>query len=350
MDCMKSGWVSSLGTFIDTFELEFAKFCGTKYAVSTSNGTVALHLALVALGIGPGDEVIIPDLTFVATANAVLYTGAKVVIADIDPISLCISASDVRKKITSNTKCIIPVHLYGHPADMVELLKITKEYNISLIEDAAEAHGAKISNKRVGGYSDMACFSFYGNKIITTGEGGMITTNNQQLYNKLRFLRDHAMSKEKRYWHDEVGFNYRITNMQAALGCSQLLKIDNIINRKREIFYQYYNNLKNLDGMYMQPEINGYTSVYWLVNIILTDENYIQNRDVIQEKLKNFGIDSRMFFYPLSSFSYIKYDYKNTPISNEISRRGMSLPSYPNISNEEIDFVCNTIQNILKDL
>ena len=221
-DAVTSTWVSSLGPYMDRFELEFAKFCGTKHAIAVSNGTVALHLALHTYGIGKGDEVIMPDLSFIATANSVLYTGAKPVFADIDESNLCLDPNDIEHRITSNTKSYYACNiLYGHPADMQKINAIAEKHGLLVIEDAAEAHGASIGNKKVGSWGDAATFSFYGNKNMTTGEGGMITTDDDVFAAKCRYLRDHAMSKEKRFWHTEMGFNYRMTNIQAALGlCS----------------------------------------------------------------------------------------------------------------------------------
>lgn len=206
-DAIKSGWVSSLGPYIDKFEKKFAWYIGTRYALTTLSGTTTLHLALASLGIGNGDEVIIPDLTFIATANAVTYTGAKPIMVDIEKDTWCIDPNAIKKAITAKTKAVMPVHLYGNPANMDEISEICEEYNLYVIEDAAEAHGAEYKGEKVGSLGDCGVFSFYGNKIITTGEGGIITTNSENIYDKAIFLRDHAMSKEKRYWHTEVGFN-----------------------------------------------------------------------------------------------------------------------------------------------
>src|SRR5262245_46655923 len=203
LDALDSGWVSSIGKYIDEFEAKFAAYCGTRYALAVSNGTTGLHLALAALGLGPGDEVIIPDLTFVATANAVAYTGATPVLADVDADTLCIDPDSVKSLISARTKAIIPVHLYGHPADMDVLTEIANANDIALIEDAAEAHGAEYKGRRVGGLSKCGVFSFYGNKVITTGEGGMLTTNDRDFYTIARRLRDHAMSPQRRYFHEE---------------------------------------------------------------------------------------------------------------------------------------------------
>ena len=257
-DAVKSGWVSSLGKYIDIFEKNFADYCGTKYAVTTSNGTAALHLALVSFGIGPGDEVIIPDLTFIATANAVKYSGAKVITVDVHKDTLCINEDEVKKAITKNTKAIIPVHLYGHPAAMIELNEIARNHNLIVIEDAAEAHGAEINGIKVGGIGHAGTFSFYGNKVLTTGEGGMVTTNDKNIYDRLKYLRDHAMDSDKRYWHKEVGFNYRMTNLQAAMGVAQLERINEILDKKKKIFQWYEQQLHNESKIKLNFESEGY--------------------------------------------------------------------------------------------
>ncbi len=343
-DAVKSGWVSSLGKYIDEFEKHFAAYCGVKYAVATSNGTTGLHLALVALGIKEGDEVIIPDLTFIATASAVKYIGAKVVTVDIDSDTLCISPDAIKNAITPKTKAIIPVHLYGHPAKMDEINKIAKEYNLFVIEDAAEAHGAEVNGNRVGGLSDAGVFSFYGNKVITSGEGGMITTNNENLCRKLKFLRDHAMLKEKRYWHTEVGFNYRMTNLQAALGLAQFERIDEIINKKREIFELYKKHLTNVEGVKLNFQATWAKNVYWLV--CLEIENLtVEDRDKFILKLKEKGIDSRPYFYPVSEMPI--YDNSNTKVAHEKSQKGINLPSYFDLSIEQINYICKSIMEII---
>src|ERR1700759_726677 len=239
LEALDSGWVSSIGKYIDDFEAGFARYCGTEYAGAVSNGTTGLHLALAALELQPGDEVIIPDLTFVATANAVAYTGATPVLADIDPDTLCIDAASVKSLISDKTRAIIPVHLYGHPADMDALTEIAHANALAIIEDAAEAHGAEYKGRRVGGLGKCGVFSFYGNKIITTGEGGMLTTNDADFHARAKRLRDHAMSPGRRYFHEKRGFNYRITNLQAALGVAQLERIEDFLARRAEIMGWY---------------------------------------------------------------------------------------------------------------
>ena len=267
------------------FEEKFASYCGTKYAVAASNGTTALHLVLVSLGIKADDEIIIPDLTFIATGNAVKYIGAKVITVDVDEDTLCISPEAIRKAISSKTKAIIPVHLNGHPANMEEINKIAKENNLFVVEDAAEAHGAEFNGQKVGSLSNAGIFSFYGNKIITSGEGGMITTNSKELYKKMRYLRDHAMSKDKKYWHTEVGFNYRMTNLQAALGVAQFERIDEILLKRKELFEYYQERLKNVQGIKLNYKASWAKNVYWLISIEI--DGYIESqRDEFIQKLK----------------------------------------------------------------
>ncbi len=343
-DAVTSGWVSSLGKYIDSFEEKFAAYCGTNHAVATSNGTTALHLALVALDIKIGDEVIIPDLTFVATANAVKFTGAEPVIVDIDEQTLCISPHAIENAITPKTKAIIPVHLYGHPANMVEINKIAQKYNLLVVEDAAEAHGAEVNGQKVGGLGKVGVFSFYGNKIITSGEGGMITTNDESLYHRMKYLRDHAMSKEKRYWHTEVGFNYRMTNLQAALGVAQFERIDEILAKKTEIFEWYQNLLKGIEGIRLNHQASWAKNVYWMV--CLEIDGYTENqRDELIKKLKNKGIDSRPYFYPISDMPM--YESVNTPVCHKVYQRGLNLPSYFDITKAQVERVCNQLKELI---
>lgn len=343
---VKSGWVSSLGEYITQFEKQFSEFVGTKYAISCSNGTVGLHLAMLAAGIKAGDEVIVPDLTFVATANAVKYAGAIPVFADIDDKTWCINPNSIKKIITRKTKAVIPVHLYGYPADMEAVIKIANEYGLIIIEDAAEAHGAEIDGKRVGSFAKCGVFSFYGNKIITTGEGGMITTNDNVLHDRAKYLRDHAMSKEKRYWHSEIGYNYRITNIQAALGLAQLHRIDSIIKKKFQIYKWYKKHLGNTDLITLNPTMEGVKNVFWMVSILLSEKAKI-NRDDLMKKLKEKNIDTRPFFYPLSQLPMYKKDLVN-PVAYNISKRGINLPSSYNLSEPDVKFISKQILELIK--
>lgn len=346
-DAVKSGWVSSLGQYINAFEEKFANLCGTKYALSASNGTTALHLALASLGIKEADEVIVPDVTFIATANAVSYTGAKPVCVDIETDTWCIDPESIKKKITPRTKAIIPVHLYGHPANMDEIIAVAQEHNLYVIEDAAEAHGAEYKGKRVGSLGDLGIFSFYGNKIITTGEGGIITTNSDEIYERSKMLRDHAMSKDKRYWHTEIGFNYRLTNLQAALGLAQLERIDELINKKRQIFEWYKEFLGDLKAIRLNPEADWAKNVYWMVCLVLEGDAGI-TRDELMVRLKGKGVDTRPFFYPISQMPMYNNQPMN-PVAHDLSYRGLNLPSGVNLSKSDIEYISETISEALNE-
>jgi perosamine synthetase len=341
-DAFMSTWISSSGEYIVRFEEEFSKYSDCKYGVAVSNGTVALHLALVVLGIGEGDEVIVPDLTFAATINTVLHAGATPVIVDVEEDSWCIDPKAIERAITPKTKAIIPVHLYGQSCDMATIMEIAKQYNLKVIEDCAEAHGAMFDGKKVGSFGDIGCFSFYGNKVITTGEGGMCTTNNEELNSKIRVLRDHGMSKTKRYWHDVVGYNYRLTNLQAAIGVAQLERIDNIHTNRRQYENSYKEVLKDTKSFTFQKDLQNRQRITWLVSILLDDSI---DRDSYILKLKNHGIDARPFFYPLSDMEiYAKYCKEDTKISHKLSKIGLNLPTYETLKSAD------EIQKVLKDI
>lgn len=345
-NAVKSTWISSLGSYIDRFESMFSEYCGAKYGVAVMNGTVALHLALKLFDIGPGDEVLIPDLTFIATANCVAYTGAKPVLVDIEPEYWQINAENLERKINGNTKAIIVVHLYGHPVDMDAVMKIAKKHDLVVIEDAAEAHGAKYKGQNVGGIGDISTFSFYGNKIITTGEGGMLITNHKELAEKARFLKDHAMSVEKRYWHPEIGYNYRMTNLQAAIGVAQIERIDEFIQRKRQIAYIYSEYLNGIPGVNLHPEAEWATGTYWMYSILIT-ELYGKNRDSLRKALANHGIDSRPFFYPLHQMPPYFDSNDEYSISDYISAKGLNLPSFPALTDDQVIEISKVIKKYL---
>jgi perosamine synthetase len=327
-DAFLSTWISSSGKYIDKFEDAFSSYSDCSYGVAVSNGTVALHLAMVTLGIGEGDEVIVPDLTFAATINTVLHANATPVIVDVEEDSWCINPEEIEKAITSKTKAIITVHLYGQVCDMRAIMKISKKYNLKVIEDCAEAHGAMYDSKKVGSFGDIGCFSFYGNKIITTGEGGMCTTNNSELDNKMRILRDHGMSKTRRYWHDVIGYNYRITNLQAAIGLAQLERIDGIHKNRRK-YEDNYQDILNIEKFTFQNNLKGRRRVTWLVSILI-DESI--DKDKYINKLQENGIDARPFFYPLSEMDIYKpYCNVGTPVTKMLSKRGFNLPTYESL-------------------
>jgi perosamine synthetase len=343
-DAVSSGWVSSQGAYIESFERMFADFCGVRHCVATSNGTVAIHLALKALNIGRGDEVIVPDLTFVATANAVVLAEATPLIADVRRSDWCLDPVSVARLITPRTRAIIPVHLYGHPAAMEELRALAQMHKLKIIEDAAEAHGAEYRCRKVGGLGDCATFSFYGNKIITTGEGGAITTDSDEVAQRARFLRDHGMSKELRYWHTEVGYNYRMTNLQAALGVAQLGQIGTFLAERDRILESYHRHLVP-HGVTLNPHLDGTRPVNWITCVLL-DGFSREERDVVISQLHKEGIDSRPFFYPLSALPM--YARESGLVSADLSARGMNLPTYPGLSDTDIERICQTLLGLIR--
>lgn len=343
-DCVRSGWVSSLGSYVAKFEEAFSEFCGAEYGVGVSSGTVALHLALVALGVGPGDEVIVPTLTFVATASAVRHAGAKPIFVDSGLTTWTIDPQGIEERITPRTKAIMPVHLYGHPAEMDPICAIAKEHGLAVIEDAAEAHGAEYKGQRVGSIGHAGCFSFFGNKIVTTGEGGMIVTGSRELAERARLLRDHAMSKERRYWHLEVGYSYRLTNLQAAIGLAQVERIDDLVEKKRRIARWYEEGLKEIRGISLPPEATWAKNVYWMYSILVEDE-FGMRRDEVMLRLQEKGIDTHPFFYPLHTMPPFRGE-EGLPVAEELSRKGINLPSGVTLTRKEVEYICQTLSSL----
>ena len=346
-DCIKSTWISSSGKYILLFEKNFARFCGNKYAVSCTNGTVALHLALLALGIGKGDEVLVPNLTFVASANAVIHANATPILVDIEKNSWNMDPSQIEKNITPKTKAIIPVHLYGYPADMEKIMLIAKKHKLKVIEDAAEAHGAqiKIGGKwqYVGTIGDIGCFSFYGNKIITTGEGGMCITNKKQYINMIQLLKNHGMSPTQKYYHPILGFNYRMTNIQAAIGLAQLSRLKTFLSKREQIETWYRKSFTDFSHVILPPENSShYQRVNWIFTLRILP-SFGKKRNWLINYLSAHGIESRPMFYPLSHFPMYKTK-KQFPVTEMISRQGLSLPSSPYLTKEEVHFIARTLK------
>ncbi|MER8548321.1 DegT/DnrJ/EryC1/StrS family aminotransferase [Mesorhizobium sp. M1169] len=339
-DAVKSGWISSLGAYVTRLETEFANYCGVRHAVSVSNGTVALHLALISAGVGPGDEVIVPDLSFIATANAVLMAGAKPVFCDVDPITLCMDPESAAERITGRTRAIIPVHLYGHPAAMIDLMNLAERHGLFVIEDAAEAHGATLDGQRVGGLGHGATFSFYANKNMTTGEGGMIVTNSDAFASRCRHLRDHAMSSERRYWHDMLGYNYRMTNLQAAIGCAQFEQLESFLKRRRMLFSGYQSRLFGVNGIQLNRTLPNATNAYWMVCLEVEGMNR-EARDDLIVRLRRDGVDTRPYFFPMSDMPYL--DDADTPVSHAASARGINLPTSADYTSSDLDEICSVL-------
>lgn len=343
-DCIVSNWISSSGKYVGQFEDLFADYCGSRYAVAASSGTTALHLALLALGIGPGDEVIVPSLTFIATANAVTYTGAKAIFVDSETDTWNIDPKLIEKAITPNTKAIIPVHLYGHPADMDPILEIARKYKLAVIEDAAEAHGAQYKGKKVGSMGDIGVFSFYGNKIITTGEGGMIVTDSPDIAERVRLFRDHGMLPSKRYWHTVLGYNYRLTNIQAAIGLAQVERIGSIVQAKLDIARRYGEQLNGIKGIVCPPQAKWAKNVYWLYSVLVEKEYGISRDDLIRE-LSSMHIDTRPFFLPAHT-QPIYHTGQHLAVAQDLASKGLSLPSSAGLREYEVDRVCKAIREI----
>ena len=339
LECITSGWISSQGRFIGVFETAFTDYLGGGNALAVSNGTVALQLALTTLGIGRGDEVIVPNFTFGASINAIVHSGATPVLADVDPDTWTIDLDELCKMITPRTKAVMPVHIYGQPARIDEVMEIAAEKGIFVVEDCAEALGATYKNRRVGLDGDCACFSFFANKSITTGEGGMVVFKNAEMAQRARVLRDHGMSRQKRYWHDHAGFNFRMTNMQAAVGAAQMNRIEELIGRKKTIFQAYDRLLSLQQALSLLPNNTWSENSYWLYTIILSgyDENV---RDQLLKNLSCRGIDARPGFYPLHEMEpYRMFGHGTYPVSSYLSANSVCLPSSYGLSDEEIPHI-----------
>lgn len=349
-DCIQTGWISSQGKYVPQFEGRFGDYIENKNTLAVSNGTVALHLALVTLGIGPGDEVIVPDLTFASPVNAVLYVGAIPVIVDVDPLTMAINVDLAKLAITSRTKAILPVHLYGHPAAMTDIMLLAKKHKLMVIEDCAEALGSRYQGQHVGNFGDAATFSFFGNKTITTGEGGMLVFKNGANRDHARILRDHGMSPERRYWHNEIGYNYRLTNIQAAIGLAQMEKIEFFVERKRWIASQYNKILDGNPFFQLPVELGQTINSYWMYTIVLRSELAEMRNEVIESFRQN-GIESRPVFYPIHCMPpYKEYAKKDEAymVASALSDGGINLPSSVYADEFEIHRVCNVLLKTLE--
>lgn len=361
LDCLKTGWISSAGKYIDKFEESFAKYIGVRYAVTTTSGTTALHLALASIGIKPDDEVILPDLTIISCALAVNYLKATPVLVDVDKETGNIDTEKLEEKITKKTKAIIVVHLYGHPARMDNILKIANKHSLLVVEDAAEAHGAEIrlptktkndlSWKKVGSIGDIGCFSFYANKLITTGEGGMLVTNNQKIYQKAQRLKDLAHSSARRFYHREIGYNFRMTNIQAALGLAQLEQAETYVIKKRTIARMYTEGLSGVSCLELPTEMSWAKNVFWMYAPRIKKGSQV-NKKKFCNLLKKNGIETRDYFIPLHKQPALRnlglFKNEKYPISDDLSKRGFYIPSGLALTNKQIKYVINTIKKIVK--
>lgn len=344
IDAFLSSWISSRGPYVAKFEDDFRAFISTRHGVAVSNGTVALHLALVALGVGPGDEVIVPDLTFAATINAVLYCGGTPVIVDVDRDSWCMSLAGVEAACSPRTKAIIPVHLYGRPAEIGPIAEFAARRGIAVVEDCAEAHGARYAGRTVGQFGDVSCFSFYANKIVTTGEGGMCLTNSEELAQSLRLLRDHGMTPDRSYWHERVGFNYRITNLQAAIGQAQIWRIEETLERNKAIAESYRRALGRIAGVRFPPPMDpAHEPVVWLASVQVPAER----RNDLLVAATRAGIEMRPFFHSLSTLPPYERFARECPNSRELSLTGVNLPTSRVIDPEVVERVARVFHDVL---
>lgn len=338
--CLDSTWISSRGEFISRFETGFADYIGAKYATTVSNGTVALHLALTALGIGPGDEVIVPTLTYIASVNTVLQTGAHVVYAESEAGTWNVSVVDLESRVTAKTKALMVVHLYGLPCDMDPIMAFCKQHKLLLIEDCAEAFGSLYRGRHVGTFGDIATFSFFGNKTITTGEGGMVVSRDQGIHERACHLKSQGVSKTREYWHDELAFNYRMTNICAAIGLAQLERADEVIAMKRRVAEWYKEALQGLP-LSVHAEEPGTRHSYWMCSILLDDGEL---RQALRDQLKNNGIETRPLFPPAHTMPHCKTE-ENFPVAQDLSRRGINLPSFPTLTREQVQQIASEIRS-----
>ena len=349
--CIDSGWVSSEGPFVKEFEEKFSSFVGKKYGVAVSNGTAALEIAVGALDIKPGDEVILPTFTIVSCLNAILTYGAKPVFVDSESETWNMDADKIEEKITKKTKAIMVVHMYGQPCDMEKIMKIAKKHKLLVIEDAAEAHGAEYNGKKCGSFGDISCFSFYANKIINTGEGGMVLTSNKKYKEKAELLRNLGFIKKKRFYHEVLARNYRMTNLQAAIGLAQLKNIKKLVDIKRDNAKKYTTLLGNIPGIILPVEKKYAKNVYWMYGLVLEESTGFDAKS-FAKKLANEGIVTRPFFYPLHLQPLLKkYVIKSSgkyPVAEKIASQGLYLPSGLGLKNAQIKKVCKVIKAIIK--
>jgi perosamine synthetase len=352
LEALDSGWISSSGKYIGLFEEAFARYCGVRHGIAVCNGTMALHLGLVALGIGKGDEVIIPDFTMISSAFAVCYTGAKPVFVDAEPLTWNIDPQKIESKVTSRTKAIMPVHVYGHPCDMEKILELARRHKLYIIEDAAEVHGAEYKGKKCGSLGTLAGFSFFANKIATTGEGGMVVTDDDGLAEKCRYYKNlcFPIGSNRVYEHNHVGFNYRMSNIHAAIGLAQVEKLEQYVAKRRNVHSYYQQHLEHVPGVTLQPEASYAKNVYWMNGITIDRARFGLSRDELALRLREKGIDSRPFFVGMhnqNSLAQYGCDCSTPyPISDWLQENGLYLPSASGLTEGEVQIVCREIETL----
>ncbi len=360
-ECIQTGWISSAGRFIDQFEEQWAAYCGRCYGIAVCNGTVALQIAVACLDLQPGDEVILPSFTIISCAQAVIYSGGVPVLVDSDPQTWCMDVDQVRAKITSRTRAIMPVHIYGHPVDMDPLLRLADEFGLGLVEDAAEAHGAQYlccndgeaqgEWKRCGSFGEMSCFSFYANKLVTTGEGGMVLTDDPHLAERVRGLRNLCFLPQRRFYHETLGFNFRMTNLQAALGLAQLERMDEIIAHKRWMGQAYTERLRDIKNLQLPVEKPWARNIYWMYGLVISEET---GMDAVEfaDRLRRLGVDTRPFFLGMHEQPVLRkmglYKDEHYPVAERIARQGLYLPSGMALNANQLEQVSHVVHEVLK--
>ncbi|MBN1569588.1 MAG: DegT/DnrJ/EryC1/StrS family aminotransferase [Acidobacteria bacterium] len=357
-ECVQTGWISSAGRFIEEFEEKWAAYCGMKYGIAVSNGTTALQVAVRCLDLKPGDEVIMPTFTIISCAMAIVESGGVPVLVDSDPRTLCMDVSQVESKITPRTRAIMPVHIYGHPVDMDPLLALADKYRLAIVEDAAEVHGAEYLSqrsgnriwRRCGGMGEISAFSFYANKLITTGEGGMVLTSDPRYAEKARSLRNLCFKSERRFYHTELGYNYRLTNLQAALGLAQLERFDEIIAKKRWIGQAYTECLKNIEVLQLPVEEPWARQVYWMYGLVLDEST---NMDAVEfaKRLLALGVQTRPFFLGMHEQPVFLeqglFRGEQYPVAERVARQGLYLPTGLALTEMQLEQCCEVVRNVL---
>jgi perosamine synthetase len=358
--CVRSGWISSAGRFIDEFEQQWAAYCGRQHGIAVSNGTTALQLAVACLDLEPGDEVIMPTFTIISCAMAVVYNGGIPVLVDSDPVTWCMDVGAIEKQITPRTRAIMPVHIYGHPVDMDAVIALAGKHHLSVIEDAAEAHGAEYLSRRAaapptwrrcGSFGDVSCFSFYANKLITTGEGGMLLTDDAGIAGKARSMRNLCFQPDRRFFHEHLGFNFRLTNLQAALGLAQMGRIDEIVARKRWMGGEYNRRLTGLPGVQLPAEESWARSVYWMYGVVLTGSARLDGGQFAQA-LSQRGVETRPFFLGMHEQPVFQrrglFLDQRYPVAETLARRGLYLPSGLALTEAQLAHVCQAVREVLR--
>lgn len=343
LDALERGWISPKGEYVSEFEDVFASWIGTEHAFATSTGTAALHLSLLAGDVGEGDEVIVPDLTWISCANVVTYVGATPVFADVNPDTYTLDPASVRERLTEDTVAVMPVHLYGQPCEMTPIQQLADEHDFLVLEDAAEAHGATYRGQCVGSVGDVGCFSFYGNKILTTGQGGMITTDDDELAERIRLLRRDGMSRDRKYYHPVIGYNYRLTNIQAAIGLGQIERADAILENKRRVAETYRRELATQDAHFQATPDRG-ESAHWMVAPVFRTTGQLER---VRSALTDAEVETRPFFYPLHKQPPYAASGRACPVAEQLHKRGINLPSAPQLNDQTIMEICDIIRDAL---